>query len=214
MTRIAEVTTALGRRFARVATDVVVRRPALWRLFRPLMRRQFDRLATRWDAMRDPDHLAAFERALAAVERAPEGALDVGTGTGAGAFAIARRWPGVEVIGVDVAAEMVAEARRKTTSDLAARVRFEQADAARLPFESESFDLVGLANMIPFFDELARVVAPGGAVVFGFSAGPETPIYVKSERLRHELSRRGFADFAEFAAGRGSALLARKRSRD
>ena len=214
MTRTAELTTAIGRRFARVTTEVVVRRPALWRIFRPVMRLQFDRLATRWDAMRDPDHLAAFELALAAVEPAPERALDLGTGTGAGAFAIARRWPHVEVIGVDVAAEMLAEARRKTEPELGRRIRFEQGDAARLPFESESFELVGLANMIPFFDELTRVVAPGGAVVFGFSAGPETPIYVKSERLRRELSRRGFADFAEFAAGRGSALLARKPSRD
>ena len=55
--------------------------------------------------------------------------------------------------------------------------------------------------MIPFFDELARVVAPGGAVVFSFSGGAETPIYVPPERLRTELGRRGFADFAEFSAG-------------
>ena len=38
--------------------------------------------------------------------------------------------------------------------------------------------------MIPFFDELARVTAPGGYVVFSFSTGPETPIWVSSERLR------------------------------
>jgi hypothetical protein len=64
--------------------------------------------------------------------------------------------------------------------------------------------------MIPFFDELTRVVAPGGRVVFGFSAGPATPIYVPAERLRAELARRGFTDFAEVAAGPGTALLARK----
>ena len=64
--------------------------------------------------------------------------------------------------------------------------------------------------MIPFFDELARVVAPGGWVLFAFSAGPETPIYVPPERLRAELSVRGFMDFAEFAAGNGTALVARK----
>ena len=66
--------------------------------------------------------------------------------------------------------------------------------------------------MIPFFDELARVTAPGGAVVFSFSGGAETPIYVSSERLRSELGRRNFADFAEFSVGRGTALLARKRT--
>jgi hypothetical protein len=69
---------------------------------------------------------------------------------------------------------------------------------------------VTLGNMIPFFDELARVVAPGGRVLFAFSAGDATPIYVASDRLRVELGRRGFGDFEELAAGRGTALLARK----
>jgi hypothetical protein len=54
------------------------------------------------------------------------------------------------------------------------------------------------------------VLAPGGQALFAFSAGPETPIYVPAERLRAELGRRGFTEFAEFAAGNGTALLARK----
>jgi SAM-dependent methyltransferase len=91
-------------------------------------------------------------------------------------------------------------------------VRFEQADSAKLPFPDRAFDLAGLANMIPFFDELARVLTPGGYAVFGFSLGSGTPIYVPPERLRAELLRRGFGDFAEFSAGGGTALLARKRS--
>ena len=57
---------------------------------------------------------------------------------------------------------MVEQARQRTPPELAERVRFEQADAAQLPFEDGAFDLVQLANMIPFFDELARVTAPGG----------------------------------------------------
>jgi hypothetical protein len=64
--------------------------------------------------------------------------------------------------------------------------------------------------MIPFFDELARVTAPGGSIVFSFSVGPETPIYVPTEVLQKELSTRGFTDFADFAAGNGTALVARK----
>jgi SAM-dependent methyltransferase len=105
---------------------------------------------------------------------------------------------------------MLAQARRNTPPELAERVRFEEADAERLPYPDGSFDLVTLSNMIPFFDELARVVAPGGAIVFGFSGGSGTPIYVPPERLREELSRRGFTDFAEFAAGSGTALVAHK----
>ena len=153
--------------------------------------------------------MAAFEAGLAAVPPSRR-VLDVGTGTGLGAFAIASRFPDADVVGVDLSEDMVAEARRKAPPELAVRVRFEQADAARLPFVDESFDLVALGNMIPFFDELARVLAPGGTLLVAFSSGPGTPIYVPFERLRAELERRGFAHFAEFAAGAGTALLARK----
>jgi hypothetical protein len=66
--------------------------------------------------------------------------------------------------------------------------------------------------MIPFFDEIARVVAPGGSVVIAYSGGAGTPIYVPPERLRREFERRGFSEFAEIDAGRGTAFLARKPS--
>jgi ubiquinone/menaquinone biosynthesis C-methylase UbiE len=200
----------LGRKFARLSTNAVVRNPRLWRVFRPLVRKQFDAIAGSWDTMRAPTHLAPYEAALAAVDPAPSKALDLGTGTGAGAFAIARRFPDAQVVGVDLAEAMLGEARRKTPPELAERVRFESSDASALPFAEGSFDLVAHANMIPFFDEVERVLAPGGEVLFAFSLGPGTPIYVKPELLREELGRRGFADFAEFAAGQGTALLARK----
>jgi ubiquinone/menaquinone biosynthesis C-methylase UbiE len=105
---------------------------------------------------------------------------------------------------------MLAQARSKTPPELAGRVTFQAADAERLPFEDGSFDLMLLANMIPFFDELARVVTPGGHVVFSFSGGSETPIWVPPERLRSELSARGFAEFADFEAAGATAMLARK----
>ncbi len=132
-------------------------------------------------------------------------------GPAAARLRLRARFPEAEVVGADIAEEMLSEARRLTPPELAGRVRFETADGAALPYEDGAFDLVGLGNMIPFFDELARVVAPGGAVLVSFSAGAETPIYVPAERLRSELGRRGFADFADFSAGNGTALLARKQ---
>jgi SAM-dependent methyltransferase len=199
----------LGRKFARLTTNAVVRRPGLWRVFRGLTRRQFDAIAPRWETMRMPDTFAPFEAALAAVDPAPERVLDLGTGTGAGARVVASRFPEAEVVGADLSERMLAEARRSLPAELAGRVRFEVADANSLPYEAGAFDLVTLSNMIPFFDELARVVAPGGRVLFAFSGGAETPIYVPPDRLRRELERRGFTEFAEFEAGRGNALLAR-----
>jgi SAM-dependent methyltransferase len=199
-----------GKRFARLVTNVVVRRPGLWRLVRGPMRAQFEELAPEWDSLRGPLSFLPLETALAALDGAPARALDVGTGTGTAATIVARQFPDAEVVGVDLAQAMVDEARRKLPPELDGRVSFEQGDASALRFDDGSFDLLTLANVIPFFDELTRVAAPGAAAVFSFSLGPRTPIWVPPERLRAELGRRGFSQFAEFSAGNGTALVARK----
>jgi ubiquinone/menaquinone biosynthesis C-methylase UbiE len=203
----------LGRKFARFTTNQVVRRPWAWRLLRRLTRLQFNRIAPVWDQMRTPEAFASLEAALDSIDTPPKRALDLGTGTGRAAFILANRYPEAQVVGADLAAAMLTEARDRTPPELADRVRFEEADAERLPYPDESFELVTLANMIPFFDELARVTAPGGSVVFSFSVGPDTPIYVPPEVLKKELSKRGFSDFADFATGSGTALVARKPAR-
>jgi ubiquinone/menaquinone biosynthesis C-methylase UbiE len=166
---------------------------------------QFERLAPVWDEMRRPDILAPFTAALGRIDARVERALDVGTGTGAGAQAITERYPDAEVIGVDVSPAMLEEARRNVDG-----VSFREGDAAKLAFGEDEFDLVAHSNMIPFLDEVARVLRPGGWTFFAFSAGAETPIYVPPERLQRELERRGFTDFSEIAAGRGTAVLARR----
>jgi ubiquinone/menaquinone biosynthesis C-methylase UbiE len=204
---------AIGRKFARLATNAAVRNPRVWRYFRPLVRRQFDALAPVWESMRMEDSLASYEAGLEALPAAPVRALDLGTGTGAGAVAIARRFPEADVVGADLSGDMLDEARRRLPDELRGRITFERADASALPFADGSFQLVAHANMIPFFDELARVLAPGGHALFAFSSGPTTPIYVRPEKLKAQLSRRGFTEFAELAAGRGNGLLARKPDR-
>jgi ubiquinone/menaquinone biosynthesis C-methylase UbiE len=200
----------LGRRFARLATNAAVRTPRLWAAFRPLVRGLFNAEAPRWDSFRSPDTFIPYERALESVQPAPKRVLDLGTGTGFGAFMVARRFPDADVVGADLSDKMLEQARRNMPAELRHRVSFQQADASKLPYEDGEFDLVAHANMIPFFDEVARVVAPGGQVLFAYSSGAATPIYVPSERLRAELERRGFTDFATFDRGRGTALLARK----
>ena len=199
----------LGRSYARFATNVAVRFPRLWPLVRPLIRKQFDLLAPVWDTMRSPDAFAPLEAALDAVGGPVEAALDVGTGTGAAALAIAERFPTARVVGIDIAPAMVERAREKVRER--ENLSFDVGDASALRYDDASFDLVTAANMIPFFDELARVVRPAGTLVVAFSLGPQTPIYVPAERMRKELASRGFTDFAEIQGGRGTALVAHKR---
>jgi ubiquinone/menaquinone biosynthesis C-methylase UbiE len=195
---------------ARLVTDAVVRNPRLWRVFRGRLRDRFDELAPTWETRIGPHHLWALDLALADVSL-PGRVLDLGTGTGVVAKALAERYPEAEVVGIDLSPGMIEEAVRKLPPELAGRVRFEVGDAAGLDYPDGAFDLVVLSNMIPFFDELARVTASGGTLVLSFSRGDETPIYVPFDRLRDELGRRGFAEFAEFSAGPATALRAERR---
>jgi SAM-dependent methyltransferase len=193
-----------SQRFVRVATTVVVRVPGAWRLFRGPLTRTFDRLAPSWEGRVSDEGLRPLLAALDELP-APARVLDVGTGTGRVARLLAARWPDAEVVGADASTGMLDEARR-----LGGRVRYDVADASSLPYPDGAFELVTLNNMIPFFDELARVTAPGGHLAIAFGMGDRTPIYVPFERVRAELERRGFAHVANFAEGGGTALLARR----
>lgn len=199
-----------AQRFARFVTDTVVRRPALWKVFRGPLRGMFDGLAPTWETRIGPHHLWALDLALEGVPP-PRRILDLGTGTGVVALALAERYPEAEVVGIDLSPGMIEEARAKLTPDLAGRVVLEVGDASALDRPDGAFDLVVLSNMIPFSAELARVTAPGGTLVLSFSRGAETPIYVAPEVLRRELGGRGFSEFAEFSAEPATAFRAKRQ---
>jgi SAM-dependent methyltransferase len=199
-----------GRKFARFATRAVVARPALWRLFRGPLRAQFDSLAPIWDARREGASMLVLEEGFHHAGSAPHRILDLGTGTGVAARFLATRFPEAEVVGIDLSPRMIEEARALLPAELAGRVRFDVADATRLPYEDGAFELVVLLNMIPFFDELARVTRPGGHVLFGFSSGADTPIYVPPATLGARLREAGFGDFRDLAAGEATGFLARR----
>ena len=103
--------------------------------------------------------------------------LDVATGTGLVAFAVARR--GCEVVGLDQSADMLAVARAHLTErpELEHHVTFVQGEAERLPFGDGEFDALTFTYLLRYVDdreatmrELARVVKPDatiGMVEFG-----------------------------------------------
>lgn len=192
-------TRALGR----ALNDLVVRFPWMWPLVRGRMRSYFEEIAADWDARTNagsPEHLAALAAGLTVVNPAPERALDLGTGTGEAALLLAREFPQARVRGVDIAPGMIAAAQAKVGLDPEGRIAFKVADSADLPWPEDSFDLVTGLNMPPFFAELARVLRPGGFVVFAASWGAETPFYTAPEALE-----RGFASYAIAEVSRGEA---------
>jgi demethylmenaquinone methyltransferase/2-methoxy-6-polyprenyl-1,4-benzoquinol methylase len=94
--------------------------------------------------------------------------LDLATGTGDIAFALAER--GAEVVGLDVTPRMIELAHAKRDGRIP--VWFLVGDMLALPFPSQSFDAVtvgyGLRNVPDLavaIDEIARVVKPGGRLL-------------------------------------------------
>jgi SAM-dependent methyltransferase len=99
-----------------------------------------------------------------------EGALlDVGTGTGSLAFAMAARWPGRKILGIDIAAPYIAHAQSQTEG---ASPVFQLGDSTRLCYENESFAGVAaqlVLNFVPeplgAVGEMRRVAKSDGIVV-------------------------------------------------
>ena len=176
------------------------------------MRRFFDDAAADWDERTgafSAEHLATLGAALLEVSPEPERALDIGTGTGAGALLVAREFPRARVRGVDLSEEMIRRARSRIGLDPEGRVAFRVADSADLPYEEESFDLVTLVNVPPFFSEIARVLRPGGHVIVCATRGPATPFYTPESVLQRGFERRGLVLQRSGTVHEGSWLVAR-----
>jgi ubiquinone/menaquinone biosynthesis C-methylase UbiE len=201
------------RLIGKALTRLVARAPWTW----PLMRRSvtgfFDRSAGGWDERVRPDapeHLAALAAAVALLEAPPARALDLGTGTGAGALWLARQFPDARVTGLDISAAMIERAKAKLPNELSGRVEFLVGDAERLPFPDGSLDLVVQISVPVFFDEVARVLAPRGYVVVVSSLGLKTPFHTPERTLIKGFRRRGIETVATGAEGPGTFFLGRR----
>lgn len=88
--------------------------------------------------------------------------LDVGCGDGT--YAIAAAGAGAQVTAVDRSDRML-EAARVRAGKAGADIRFERADASRLPFDDGSFDVVLAVTVLFFIEDAARVVEEAARVL-------------------------------------------------
>ena len=200
----------LIRVLGRAVNAAVARFPWSWRLFRGPVRRFSDSVAAGWDERVRSDsaeYLMALQAALDRLPAKPARILDIGTGTGAAALELADRYPDAEVVGIDVSAEMVAQASAR--ADLSSRVRFLVADIASYE-EEEGFDLIVMLNMPPFFDRVVALLRPGGFVVNASSYGARTPLFTPPGLLECGFERRGLRTIAVGQVGLGTYYLARR----
>jgi SAM-dependent methyltransferase len=205
-----------GRRvrlIGRALNAVCARAPFAWPLLRGWSRRYWEDKAATWGERVDrsgADYLAAIAAGLLHVSPPPERALDIGTGLGDVALLVAREFPRARVRGIDLSEEMVRRAQARIGLDPEGRVAFRVGDAADLPYEDDSFDLVAQLNMLPFFAEIGRVLRPGGFAVIAASWGPGTPFYTPEPVLRRGFRRAGLEQVASGEAGVGTYVVARR----
>ena len=173
----------------------------------------WDRRAPHFDedfghSIRTPAERAAWDRILDLVlaGRGPLNALDAGCGTGFLTFELAAR--GHHVTGVDFAPAMIVEARRKA-AERSASVRFEEADAERLPFPPASFDLAISRHVLwtlphpeAAIDEWIRVIRPGGRLVVVDSEVDPLAAPAAAENARASQEYASIGDRLPFLGGR------------
>ncbi|WP_407569839.1 class I SAM-dependent methyltransferase [Deinococcus altitudinis] len=107
-----------------------------------------------------------------------ERALDVATGTGNTAFAVAGF--AQQVTGLDVSPGMLAQARTRAEREGVDNVSFQEGSAEHLPFPDAGFDLVTsrhaphhFRDLGAFLREVRRVLKPGGRLVIADQITPE-----------------------------------------
>ncbi len=139
---------------------------------------RFARTADRVAALQDERAAELAENVRAfLLPHGGESAIDVGTGAGALAFALA---PLVQdVVGVDRVPELLERARERAP----ANVTFVEADAEQLPFDDFSFDLAATLRTLHHVPrpevvlaELVRVTRPGGRLLVIDQIAPVDPL--------------------------------------
>lgn len=120
--------------------------------------------------------------------------LDVATGTGDLAIAVASLHPG-HIDGIDIAPSMMEIGKRKILSKgLASIISFSEGEAERIPFKENAYDVVMVAFGVRNFEhlkdglqEMKRVMKPGGLMlILEFShpgSYPMKPLYTLYSRM-------------------------------
>ena len=166
-----------------------------------------------------PGGPAEVEAALGGRDISGARVLDIGCGIGGIDLLLAERFGAGHVLGIDVEADNIEQARRRAAAKgLADRVGYRLVEPGPLPFEPGRFDLVfskdaiiHIADKEALFADIFRILAPGGRFIASdwlrgddAAPSPEMERYVQAEglsfamaspaRYRRAMAAAGFRD--------------------
>ena len=151
----------------------------------------WDRMANVYQQEIDKRFVPIVEHLLARADLQPgQAVIDLGSGTGAVAFAAAERvGPTGRVTAVDISPEMLSKARAGARARSLSNIGFEEGRGEAIPAPEQSHDAV-LASLSLMYvidraaaaREIARVLRPGGRLVAAVWAGPDETDIVRFQQ--------------------------------
>jgi SAM-dependent methyltransferase len=153
--------------------------------------------------------LQLYAKVAGAIDLTGLDVLEVGCGRGGGTAHVFERLGPRSMTGLDLAASAARRAQKRFGRP---GLRYVAGDAENLPFPSESFDAVlnvesshCYPNSQRFFEEVHRVLRPGGRVLFAdirhptLTAADEASLFPQKDvaSLRHEIQTAGFQTLEE-----------------
>jgi ubiquinone/menaquinone biosynthesis C-methylase UbiE len=176
--------------------------------------------AGRGDAMED-HHSDITDQTLALMDLQPgDRVLDLGCGTGWASRRIARLVPGGEVVGIDVADEMLRRAEQASSG--LKNVRYVWSSAERIPAPDNHFTKVLSVESFYYYadqgkalDELRRVLAPGGRLFILINLYRDNPYSLLwVEELKVPVQVRSEAEYLELLRQHGFTNVEARRIPD
>jgi len=150
------------------------------RLDKGSVKKSFNRAAKSYNrvAILQEEVMQRLLQRLQYIRHEPQSLLDIGCGTGKAVSGLRKQYSGSNLVCMDLAYSMLLESRK--AFGLLQKKRLINADMERLPFSSNSFDLLfsslalQWANDLPAtFKDLARIGRDGGLLMFA-TFGPAT----------------------------------------
>ncbi len=135
--------------------------------------------------------LTALAAAVLHVDPDPERILEIGCGEGDGVLFLAREFPRARVRGVDSDASAIRSATARIGLDPEGRVAFKQGRRRSLPYPDSFFDLVVQRRDAAPPAETARVLRPGGRLVYVATRQRWLPPALQSALSHRRLRRIG-----------------------